>query len=217
MPTLCIWPRSIGDGRRRASQASTINEDGEVEAISLNAVDVSYEQMQWIGINQNRANRFIERFMLDGHMNALLHKADHADWRPTRVQRECTVATSKLDFVVDEQIYVEVKTPLIHLPCHDHPNYRENKKPLANAERLVKHFGELANLRKHRPDSSARLLLCFMYNAPPFRRPPATAQNKTITDAAQAALLAGVELWQNDATYYVMILMMNVYVGVLTY
>ncbi|KAI8054032.1 hypothetical protein BDF22DRAFT_682669 [Syncephalis plumigaleata] len=167
-----------------------------VEAISLDTIDTPQDQMQWIGINQNRANRFVEQFMRNGDLNTMLNHDNSNEWQPSTIQRECKVGKSKLDFVVDQRTYIEVKTPLIYLPCQDHPNYRKNTKPLANVERLVKHFGELADLQSSHPNSSARLLLCFMYDALPFKRPPATARNKTISDAAQAAITAGVELWQ---------------------
>ncbi|KAI9596714.1 hypothetical protein BDF19DRAFT_436527 [Syncephalis fuscata] len=145
-----------------------------VEAISLDTTDTPYGQMTWIGINQSRANRFIESFLLDGHLNALLDKKNDTKWRPTTVQREYTIAKSKIDFLVDQQIYIEVKTPLIHLPCQHHPNYRENRLPLKAFDRIVKHFDELTHVLNTNTKSSARLLLCFMYNAPPFKRPQAT-------------------------------------------
>jgi len=35
-----------------------------------------------------------------------------------------------------------------------------------------------------------------MYDAPPFKRPPVTANNLQITEAADKALEAGVQFWQ---------------------
>ena len=44
---------------------------------------------------------------------------------------------------------------------------------------------------------STRLLLCFMYDAAPFHRPPATAQNQFINQAANAAIKAGTVMLYN--------------------
>jgi sugar fermentation stimulation protein A len=39
--------------------------------------------MQWIGINQNRANRFIEQFIRNGDLNTMLNKGMYYDGKST--------------------------------------------------------------------------------------------------------------------------------------
>lgn len=40
------------------------------------------------------------------------------------------------------------------------------------------------------------LLMCYLYKAPPFTRPPRSDLNAEISDAVAAATAAGVEWWQ---------------------
>lgn len=191
-----------------------------VEAISLQPVASfggSWSAVageSWIGINQGRSNRFIEHFLRAGYLSDLLPAGK------LELEREKTVGKSKLDFIArgpSGNSFLEVKTPLIHLPTDGHPNADPNEKQLTSYQRLVKHFGDLAAslpdpnasaprgtkrkrgsatpLESPKKDRSI-LLLTFHYDAPQFKRPPATSSIKAITDAAAAASKRGVEFFQ---------------------
>lgn len=76
-----------------------------VEAISVDPPAAT--RRSWIGINQNAANRYIEE--------ALRHDLLPDILSATTVQREKVLGASRLDFLVDDTTYVEVKTPLENL------------------------------------------------------------------------------------------------------
>lgn len=205
-----------------------------VEAISLEPLlafgdgRTKRTDERWIGINQNRSNRFIEHFLRNGSLPELLPRPSEAP----EVLREQIVGKSKIDFLVRVQpegskrnltSYLEVKTPLIHLPTEGHPNAEKDDKKFTSFHRLVKHFGDLADTlpAQKKPTSSSKttskkrkkpsederlpepaakdrsiLLLTFHYEAPEFRRPPPTSGIKAITEAADAAAKRGVEFYQ---------------------
>jgi sugar fermentation stimulation protein A len=126
-----------------------------VEAISLQSLasfgngETARAGESWIGINQNRSNRFVEYFLKEGHLSDLLPRPS---LEPV-VAREQMVGKSKIDFVVRvgetstskaQSSFIEVKTPLIHLPTEGHPNAQQGQKELTSYHRLVKHVGDLA-------------------------------------------------------------------------
>jgi sugar fermentation stimulation protein A len=61
-------------------------------------------------------------------------------------------------------------------------------------ERLIRHMGELkASLAG---GTRTKIVLCFLYDAKPFKPPPPDGTNSRILAAARAAEEAGVERWQ---------------------
>ncbi|KAI9026754.1 hypothetical protein DFJ74DRAFT_661808 [Hyaloraphidium curvatum] len=181
-----------------------------VEAISLSPLEsfgtgAPSPDESWIGINQGRTNRFVEHFLRAGNLPDLIPSSTPG--AETTIKREQTVGGSKIDLVAQSSTgtaYIEVKTPLIHLPTAGHPRASPDTKKLDSYHRLVKHFGDLGNAlpapgrggRKKRTADRSVLLLTFQYDAPQFRRPPATAVIKAISDAADAAVKRGVEFYQ---------------------
>ncbi len=61
-------------------------------------------------------------------------------------------------------------------------------------DRLIRHMRELK--RSLSSGRRAKLVLCFLYDAKPFRPPPPDGTNSKILSAARAAEEAGVERWQ---------------------
>ncbi len=76
-----------------------------VEAISVDPPGT--RTPAWIGINQNAANRFVEK--------ALTHQMLPAMVTAGTLRREQVLGGSRLDFLVNGHIYIEVKTPLDNL------------------------------------------------------------------------------------------------------
>ena len=137
----------------------------------------------WVGINQTAANRYFEFFVRSGALGRLARG---------EVRREVRLGKSRIDFLVGET-YVEVKTPLIMLPAGAGvPRVRRSR--FDSFERLIRHMGELrGSLEK---GMRAKIVLCFLYDAEPFRPPPPDGSNSEILAAARAAEEAGVERWQ---------------------
>jgi len=149
-----------------------------VEAISTSPTDDS-----WVGINQTAANRYFEFFLRNGALSRLAEGP---------VQREVKLGESRIDFLVGNT-YIEVKTPLITLPASVSVA-RVKRSRFDSFERLIRHMGELrASLSSGR---KAKIVLCYLYDAKPFKPPAADQTNSRILTAARAAEEAGVERWQ---------------------
>jgi len=165
----CLYSTSVTGARKTAHT---------VEAIST-----SPDSQAWIGINQNAANRYVEFFLRTGALSRMVVGA---------VRREVRLGSSRIDFLVGDS-YVEVKTPLITLPGS--PGIaRVKHSQFDSFDRLIRHMGELR--RSLATGKKAIIILCFLYDAKPFRPPRRNAVNSRILNAALAAERAGVERWQ---------------------
>jgi len=223
----CLISKSSDDSSRKTAYT--------VEAISLDPVRT--KEKKWIGINQVRANRYIEHYIKTGQLSSIVANGED-------VKRESKLGNSRIDFSIGAKHYIEVKSPLAFIPSESHPNYKKNKVVPMSSDRLIKHFQELANSlspplkrkaedeppkkkkksKKHKskteekekeeekqeeeenievPNRRATVVLCFMYDAPPFRPPDMSAMDKKQKERAQyirsevnKASQKGVELWQ---------------------
>jgi sugar fermentation stimulation protein A len=153
-----------------------------VEAISISPLN---KNKDWIGINQTKANSYIEFFLKNNQLDKICSNVD-------KIEREVKIGNSRIDFHVDNT-YIEVKTPLISLPSGKNIELKENSR-FNSFERLIKHFGELGN--KLEDGSRSILLMCYLYDAKPFKAPPTDKYNEKIKIAAENAMKRGVENWQ---------------------
>ena len=164
----CLFSSSNSESRKTSHT---------VEAISTSAGST------WIGINQTAANRYFEFFLRKGALGRLAKGG---------VKREVRLGKSRIDFLVGDT-YIEVKTPLIMLPAGDDlPRVKRSR--FDSFERLIRHMGELRGSLSR--GMNAKIVLCFLYDAPPFSPPPPDGSNTKILTAARAAEEAGVERWQ---------------------
>ncbi len=158
-----------------------------VEAISLDRPDDG--EKRWIGINQNASNRYVEHFLQCGAFDAI---APH----PASVRREVPLGSSRLDFLVDDALYLEVKTPMVQIQA-DIPDYvpRLPEAPFSSTERAMRHLRELsASLADH---ERAVILYCLYYENTGFRYYHGTTYDE-VRSTVQQCHDAGVELWQAD-------------------
>jgi sugar fermentation stimulation protein A len=169
---------SKGDGGKRKTGYT-------VEAISLDPPDK--KKKHWIGINQGKANAYVEFFLGEGLMPRLFGPV-------ASLKREVKLGDSRLDFLVNDKDYLEVKTPLKDIPCEGHPSYKKSTSKFTSFERLVKHFCDISGAIKN--GSRAIVLICYMYDAPPFIVPVPDVQEWAIVEAARKATAGGVEHWQ---------------------
>jgi sugar fermentation stimulation protein A len=165
----CLYSRSESKSRKTGYT---------VEAISTSA-----EGGSWIGINQTAANRYFEFFLRKGALSRLARG---------QVQREVKLGKSRIDFLVGDS-YVEVKTPLITLPAAEGVA-RVKRSRFDSFDRLIRHMGELKSSLSS--GKKAKIVLCYLYDAKPFKPPPPDGTNSRILAAARAAEAAGVERWQ---------------------
>jgi sugar fermentation stimulation protein A len=150
---------------------------------TVEAISTSPGGRRWIGINQTAANRYIEFFLRSGALARLARGS---------VQREVRLGKSRIDFLVGNT-YVEVKTPLTVLPAR-RGAVRVARGRFDSFDRLIRHMGELKGSLAS--GKRARIVLCYLYNAKPFRPPPPDRANPRILAASRAAEAAGVERWQ---------------------
>jgi sugar fermentation stimulation protein A len=156
-----------------------------VEAISLDPIDK--KDKSWIGINQTKANDYVNHFIRAGALSAMLRGV-------REVAREVRQGSSRIDFLVDRKVFLEVKTPLFDLPCEGHPSCRARHGPLLSFDRMIKHFGEVS--RTIAKGRRGIMLLCYLYDAKPFQVPRPEPRAARIQKAARAADSKGLEHWQ---------------------
>lgn len=158
-----------------------------VEAYSLQQPDDP--DKHWIGINQNASNRYVEHFLREGAFATITG--------PVRtVRREVPLGDSRLDFLVNDDLYLEVKTPLVQMQT-DIPAYvpRLPEAPFSSTERSLRHLRELAaSLADH---ERAAILYCLYYDNFGFRFYHGTTYEEVLA-TVDACRAAGVELWQAD-------------------
>lgn len=158
-----------------------------VEAFSLDKPDVPVKR--WIGINQNASNRYVERFLREGAFAGITGSV-HG------LQREVRLGGSRLDFLINDDLYLEVKTPLAQIQT-DVPPYVPYlpEKPFSSTDRAMRHLRELArSLAEH---DRAVILYCLYYDNTGFRYYHGTTYDE-VMETVRACHDAGVELWQAD-------------------
>ena len=150
---------------------------------TVEAISTSRTRREWVGINQTASNRYFEFFLRNGALSRLAEG---------EVRREVRLGKSRIDFLVGDA-YVEVKTPLITLTGGPRAAVVRRSR-FDSFDRLIKHMGELkASLAKGK---SAKIALCYLYDAKPFKPPAPTGTNAKVLAAARSAEKAGVERWQ---------------------
>ena len=146
-----------------------------------------------VGINQVRANRYVEHFMETGQLTSLFQEEEERK----EIRREVKIGQARIDFQVGSHILVEVKTLI---------NKRSSKAISASAntsttDRLIKHLNELSSQQVDETTGrSIRkiILLVHLYDAPPFQPPPQAASSNLsrVSESVSRASRAGVEWWQ---------------------
>ncbi|MEC4271841.1 DNA/RNA nuclease SfsA [Adlercreutzia sp. R25] len=158
-----------------------------VEAYSLQQPHDAAKQ--WIGINQNASNRYVEHYLREGAFAAITGPV-------ASVRREVPLGSSRLDFLVNDDLYLEVKTPLVQMQT-EIPAYvpRLPEVPFSSTERAMRHLRELAaSLANH---ERAVILYCLYYDNFGFRYYHGTTYEEVLA-TVDACRAAGVELWQAD-------------------
>lgn len=152
-----------------------------VEAISLD--NNSITSKSWIGINQIAINHYIEFFLNSGFFHPMISSCDS-------IQREKRSFNSRLDFLINNNIFLEVKMPLNNLLLNPKKDLKIN---FSSTTRLEKHLLRLSNLSQK--GFRVILLLCFLYDALLFL-PPNSNRYNTISKIMHNALQNGLEIWQ---------------------
>lgn len=166
-----------------------------VEAISLDP-----EKKEFIGINQMKANNYMEYFVANNQLPFLPTS------KTSLIEREVKIGQSKLDFRIDQRHLLEIKTPLtfsqqLRYPVTHHLMPAKKRITFPANHRLIKHVGELSNMLFSQNHSlpidqhaQAHLCLVFMYDALPFQAPEDPDPNTL--EAIEKAARQGVQYHQ---------------------
>ena len=124
-----------------------------VEAISLDKPNE--KNKKWIGINLVASNKYIEYFLKNNMFNKIIKNINS-------IKREKRLGNSKIDFIINNNCYLEVKTFLEVLRIKI-PEYIQLKKinKINAGDRFIKHMIELTNSLKEK--ERAVILLVFQY------------------------------------------------------
>ena len=158
---------------------------GTVEAVSLDLA--SKDRKSWIGIDQGRANDIVMFFIQSGQLKKMIG-AVHI------VKREVKIGESRIDFLIDDDILLEVKTPLHMLMVNGYPDH-SSTEGFTSFERTMRHFTEIS---EHIPEGMRGIvLLCHIFDAPRFKVPQANGKMaEEMKESVRRATEKGVENWQ---------------------
>lgn len=181
----CLISNADGNLKKRKTKYT-------VEAISLNKIEDKHKK--WIGINQTKANSYIEYLIRSNQLPKMIDFKDK-----DKLMREQNIGKSRLDFVINENIYLEVKTPLVNLPLKK--EYMTNKEisstentKFYSFDRFFKHLDELINHKK------AILISFYMFEANKFI-PKRKTDSNIIMDKVCNAKNSGLEFWQVNTKF----------------
>jgi sugar fermentation stimulation protein A len=158
---------------------------GTVEAVSLDPLGKT--EKTWIGIDQGRANDIVSFFIASGQLEDMLGAVK-------TIKREVKMGNSRIDFLINDDTLMEVKTPLLMLTVKGHPEH-SSTKGFTSFERMMRHFTEIS---EHIPEGKRGIvLLCYIFDAPLFQVPLA---KNSLADEMKASVRRatekGVENWQ---------------------
>ncbi|MGD0817530.1 MAG: DNA/RNA nuclease SfsA [Methanomassiliicoccales archaeon] len=158
---------------------------GTVEAVSLDPPEK--EQKSWIGIDQGRANDIVAFFIGSGQLENMVGSVK-------TVNREVKMGDSRIDFLINDEILLEVKTPLHMLMVKGYPEH-SSTEGFTSFERTMRHFTEIS---EHIPEGKRGIvLLCHIFDAPRFQVPQANGKMaEEMKSAVRRATAKGVENWQ---------------------
>jgi len=136
-----------------------------------------------IGINQTKANSYINSFLKNNQLQKMIEVSN--------VKREVFLNKSKIDFFINDNCYLEVKTLLNNIPF--------GTKKVCNTfdsfERLIRHYTEIS--MQITKGQKAIVLLCNLYNAKPYIPPKGNGGNSDhVRKAVKEAISKGLEHWQ---------------------
>lgn len=165
-----------------------------VEAISLSSSKGM--RKKWIGINQTKANSYVEYFLQSGQLSGIMGNKG----KKLNIARERKIGESRIDFLIDSEILLEVKSPMVFLPLRD--DYLTNRTvkfakatKLYAIDRFLKHMDELSKHRK------AIILVFYMFEAERFVPSELEESDVGVASKVRRTRDSGVEFWQVNTKF----------------
>lgn len=158
---------------------------GTVEAFSLDPPEKANKS--WIGIDQGRANDFVSSLIASGQMDRMLGNV-------LTIKREVKMGDSRIDFLINGDTLLEVKTPLNILRPRGYPDHTSTEG-FTSFERTMRHFTEIS---EHISDGKRGIvLLCYIFDSLRFQVPRTNGRpSEEMKEAVRRATAKGVENWQ---------------------
>lgn len=141
---------------------------------------ISPSPRMWVGINQTKANSYVEFFLKNNLLVEMIAVEE--------IKREVKLNNSKIDFLINNNCFLEIKTPLSHLPFG---NKKDNNN-FNSFERLGRHLYDIS--LRIKKGQRAIVLLCYLYDADEFKVPE--KPNSKIVNIVKQATSRGLENWQ---------------------
>ena len=136
-----------------------------------------------VGINQVKANTYINFFLEHNLLPEML--------LVETVKREVFLNTSKIDFLINDNCYVEVKTLLKDIPF----GIKKSDSKFTSFERLLRHYNEIST--QINANQKSIVLLCNLFDAKPFAPPLNNATGTSqVRKVVKQAIDNGIEHWQ---------------------
>lgn len=159
-----------------------------LEAFALE--EESSESFQWIGINQTRCNRVVEEHLKANALSKVFPVS-----APSDVRREKNLGNSRIDFLLHDDTFIEVKMPLlkVHALRPDSVPIKEFKAG-DPSDRLPKQMRAMVEAIES--GYRGAMLVCFQYeNALGTSSKLQLEENIFPDEALLAAKNAGLEQW----------------------
>ena len=160
-----------------------------VETISLDKPEI--KEKKWIGINLISSNKYVEYFLKKEIFNKIINKINS-------IKREINLGNSKIDFLINKNCYLEVKSflQILNIKIPSYIKLKKCKKIYAG-ERFMKHMLELSKSLKK--DERGIMLLVYQYDSEKFHIKIDKSLIKDydkFIDALNKFNNSGIELWQ---------------------
>lgn len=152
---------------------------------------------QWIGINQTGANSYVEAALRAGWLDPIV--------KPTEIRREKTLGSSRIDFLVNNDTFIEVKMPVDNLQL-DPPAELPKRWPMASKgmDRAGRQVTDLTAALQAGQRAVILTLFCYdndgTWREWPYRRPKVKQEQTVVTSPSSQAFAtaraAGLESWR---------------------
>lgn len=159
-----------------------------VEAIGFE--EPERPSFQWVAINQGAGNRYFEALFAADLLSPLLPAG--------ALRREVRLGSSRVDFLLYEDLYLEVKMPLLELAVAHHPALPYKDFGLgSDSPRFLQQLEDL--MAAMAEGKRAGQVTVFGYEATgPMERAEQLARNITTHPVLHRAEEAGLERWRLD-------------------
>lgn len=165
-----------------------------IEAFSI--VEPGEPDFQWIGINQTAMNSYVHSVMAAGALSEAVPTAT-----PDTIQREKKLGSSRIDFLVNGDTWVEVKMPLTIIQADSRGLEPKEFKPKIGINRMLTQLRDMTAALE--AGQKALMISAFAYAMPDRSVPGATSSKRFgPLPEMEAAQRAGLERWQLNFSFH---------------